>query len=168
MKHSRSCSGSSIAKDKWSFWSDSNFFSWYIIEGGGDWWIMIWKGFRRLRLWTNLGSTMSFDWMDGGKKRKSSAKVPSIPVETGTNDLLGFTASVTCSVHQLLNTVILEIWIPHYSEYCHLSVVTIDGVWIGNPMYWTLSYSAWLHFTVHCLTHAHTSVHSHAFTAVAW
>jgi hypothetical protein len=43
-----------------------------------------------------------------------------------------------------------------------LDRVTIDGVWIGNRIYWTLWISAWLHFTIHYNTH--TSVHSHVFT----
>jgi hypothetical protein len=34
--------------------------------------------------------------------------------------------------------------------------VTTDGVWMDERIYWTLSYSAWLHFTVH--THTHTLV----------
>jgi hypothetical protein len=38
--------------------------------------------------------------------------------------------------------------------------VTIDGFWIHDRIYWTLWYSAWLLFTVHCYTN--TSVHSHA------
>jgi hypothetical protein len=36
--------------------------------------------------------------------------------------------------------------------------VTINGFWIDRRIYWTLWYSAWLHFTVHCYTQ----------TAVAW
>jgi hypothetical protein len=47
-------------------------------------------------------------------------------------------------------------------------LVIIDGVWIDDLMYWTLCYTAreyTLQFTV---THIHSSVHSHVFTAVAW
>jgi hypothetical protein len=50
-----------------------------------------------------------------------------------------------------------------------LDGVTIDGVWIGNLIYWTLKHSkSWLHFTNHCYTHRHTIVHSNVLTAVAW
>jgi hypothetical protein len=43
--------------------------------------------------------------------------------------------------------------------------VTIDGVWISNWIYWTvtLRYSSWLYFTIHYYTH--TSVHIHVFTS---
>jgi hypothetical protein len=34
--------------------------------------------------------------------------------------------------------------------------VIADGVWTGDRIYWTLRYSAWLHFTVHCFTHTRT------------
>jgi hypothetical protein len=44
--------------------------------------------------------------------------------------------------------------------------VTVDGVWIGNLIYWTLTHNSWLHFTVRY--HTQTSVHSHVFTAFAW
>jgi hypothetical protein len=42
--------------------------------------------------------------------------------------------------------------------------VAIDGFWFEDRIYWTLWYSAWLHFTVHCYTHTHThtSVHNHS------
>jgi hypothetical protein len=33
--------------------------------------------------------------------------------------------------------------------------VTIDGFWIGDRIYWTLWYSAWLHFTIHNYTYSH-------------
>jgi hypothetical protein len=39
--------------------------------------------------------------------------------------------------------------------------VAIDGVRNDDRIYWTLWYSAWLHFTIHYYTH--TSVHSHFF-----
>jgi hypothetical protein len=52
--------------------------------------------------------------------------------------------------------------------------VTLDGVWIDR-IYWTLWYSARLHFTfdycthararTHTHTHTHTSVYSHVFTS---
>jgi hypothetical protein len=45
-------------------------------------------------------------------------------------------------------------------RYCH--VIDYTRVWIGVSIYCTCSYSAWLHFTVHC--HTHTSVHIHVFT----
>jgi hypothetical protein len=50
-------------------------------------------------------------------------------------------------------------------NYCHIILwsATVDGFWIDDRIYWTLWYSAWLHFTAHCYTHI--SVHSHAFTS---
>jgi hypothetical protein len=41
--------------------------------------------------------------------------------------------------------------------------VTIDGFYIDDQTYWTLSYSACLQFTVLCHTQTHFSVHSHVF-----
>jgi energy-converting hydrogenase Eha subunit F len=34
-------------------------------------------------------------------------------------------------------------------RYCHVWSVTIDGFLIDDYIYWTLWYSAWLHFTIH-------------------
>jgi hypothetical protein len=43
--------------------------------------------------------------------------------------------------------------------------VTIDGVWIGNRIYWTLKYSAWLQVSIMiCLTVIHTSRTAMGFT----
>jgi hypothetical protein len=36
--------------------------------------------------------------------------------------------------------------------------VTIDGFRTDYRIYWTLWYSTWLHFTVHCYTHTHPLV----------
>jgi hypothetical protein len=33
--------------------------------------------------------------------------------------------------------------------------VIIDGFWIVDHIYWTLWYSAWLHFIIHYYTHSH-------------
>jgi hypothetical protein len=33
-------------------------------------------------------------------------------------------------------------------------LVTVDGYWIDNWIYWINSYNTWLHFTVPCNTHA--------------
>jgi hypothetical protein len=43
-------------------------------------------------------------------------------------------------------------------------LVTVNGFFIDDRIYWTFWYSSWLHFTVH----THTSVHSNVFTIVAW
>jgi hypothetical protein len=58
--------------------------------------------------------------------------------------------------------------IAHYNEqahqhdtYCHDFRVTIDEFWIDDRIYWTLWYSAWLHFTIHRYTH--NSIHSYVF-----
>jgi hypothetical protein len=42
-----------------------------------------------------------------------------------------------------------------------LDFVTVDGFWIDDRIYWTVWYSAWLHFTIHypSLTHTHTQLH---------
>jgi hypothetical protein len=41
--------------------------------------------------------------------------------------------------------------------------VTIDGVWIGEWIYWPLIriHHSELHFTVQCYTHTHTHTHTH-------
>jgi hypothetical protein len=54
-------------------------------------------------------------------------------------------------------------WIPGvlytvYAINCPYFSVTIDGFWIDVRIYWTLWYSAWLHFSVHC--YIDTSVHT--------
>jgi hypothetical protein len=41
--------------------------------------------------------------------------------------------------------------------------VTTEGFYIDHRIYWTLWYSAWLHFAVHSYTH--TNVHIHVFTS---
>jgi hypothetical protein len=46
----------------------------------------------------------------------------------------------------------LKLTLPPLAPYCHV-IVTVDGVWIGNSIYWTLWYSAWLQFTFHYYTH---------------
>jgi hypothetical protein len=38
--------------------------------------------------------------------------------------------------------------------------VTIDGVWIDARIYWTLWYSAWLHFKIHHYTYTYIDIHS--------
>jgi hypothetical protein len=35
-----------------------------------------------------------------------------------------------------------------------MRLVTIDGYWIDNWIYWISSYNTWSHFTVPCNTHA--------------
>jgi hypothetical protein len=35
------------------------------------------------------------------------------------------------------------------------------GFWIDDPTYWNHWYGAWLHFSVHYITHSRTSVYSH-------
>jgi hypothetical protein len=42
--------------------------------------------------------------------------------------------------------------------------VTVDGLWVDEPIYCILWYSAWSRFTLHYYTNTHTSVHSHVFT----
>jgi hypothetical protein len=44
--------------------------------------------------------------------------------------------------------------------------VTIDGVRVGNLIYWTLLNNSWLHFTNHYCTQ--TSVLSHGLHCAAW
>jgi hypothetical protein len=44
--------------------------------------------------------------------------------------------------------------------------VTMDGFWFGDRIYWTLWYSAWLHFTVTVMrTHARTHARTHTVTS---
>jgi hypothetical protein len=52
-----------------------------------------------------------------------------------------------------------------YSMICHSTItwLTIHGFRIDDRIYWTIWYSAWLHFTVHYDTHTHISGHSHVF-----
>jgi hypothetical protein len=38
--------------------------------------------------------------------------------------------------------------------------VNIDRFWINDRIYWTLCYSSWLNFTVHCYTHTHARMHT--------
>jgi hypothetical protein len=56
--------------------------------------------------------------------------------------------------------------IPSISNVVKLSGVwvTIDGVWIGDGIYWTLWYRAWLHFKF-TMTLTHTILHSHVVTS---
>jgi hypothetical protein len=71
-------------------------------------------------------------------------------------------AKVYCLRKGLLNAITLNVTYPH--------AVNIDGVPIGNRIYWTLTlgYSEWLHFWVHYYTRTSTSINSNVFTAVAW
>jgi hypothetical protein len=61
----------------------------------------------------------------------------------------------------------LFIKVPFRSLVLSRDGVTTDGVWIGNRIYWTLWYSAWLHFIVHCYTHIPVSTVTFS-VAVAW
>jgi hypothetical protein len=54
---------------------------------------------------------------------------------------------------------------PQVFIYCHVYGVTMEGVWIGNWIYWTVLCSPCLYFIVPCYTH--TLVCSVFFTAVA-
>jgi hypothetical protein len=78
--------------------------------------------------------------------------------------------------HRLFHFCVTTLWlhngifnpIPRLTPVFTLMSVTVDGVWIGNRIYWTLWYSAWLHFTVHCYRHTHSGIYSNVFTAIAW
>jgi hypothetical protein len=41
---------------------------------------------------------------------------------------------------------------PTFDTSCHVILMNIDRFWIDGRIYWTLWYSAWLHFTIHCYT----------------
>jgi hypothetical protein len=70
-----------------------------------------------------------------------------------------FRGSKSCSWHGSNST-----WETKIAK-CIVTImsVTIDGVWIDDPIYWKLRYNSWLHFTFHY--YIHTSAHSHVFTS---
>jgi hypothetical protein len=92
--------------------------------------------------------------------KNTFTSTPSLHIYTYTDIKMLF-----CIIQQLLEVFMNLFTVPHIWIYCHDFSMPIDGVWIGNWIYWTLWY-AWLHFTVRCYTR--TSVQSHVSTTIAW
>jgi hypothetical protein len=69
--------------------------------------------------------------------------------------------TVGTPIYILVSQMVLSLQIVWRVTLSRVWSVTIDGFWIDDRIYWTLWYSAWLHFTIQL--HTHDSVHSHIF-----